>query len=398
VKKLYFFRPNLKNHFYLYYSWIQAASKADVDVTMFTVMSKKQKNMQLNSYHEVINLKGVKVLITPHHYFNSFYTFFYLLLNVLKYGKVSLIAKKVNLSPLDMIKKIVGKRFKYAIEIEGDAVSENEYLKKHPYKKGFYDNYLLAAANNIENIPKKINRADAVLVLSHAFKKVLLQRHLSLKPEKIKVISTGFIKGRFSYNSAKRNEYRDLLGIGNEPVFIYAGNLYYSWQNIKKTLALFLHYLTHIDNTAKFIILTHQSDQYIAREFIEYLGIPSESLILKEVPNSEICMYYNVADICLLLRGDDLMNQVASPGKIGEYAASGTPILTSSHIGDYSSLFEGQSLVKQVNDITDFVEMSVKIQELLKVTEKDKIALSHWSNEKLSSENNVASFIEAFNI
>lgn len=398
MKNLYFFRPNLKNHFYLYYSWVQAASNAGVDVTMFTVMSKRQKKMQLESYNEVINLTGVKVIITPHHYFNTCYAFLYLLLNVVKHGEVSLIAKKVNLSPLNLIKKVVGKRFRYVIEIEGDAVSENEYLNKHPYKSGFYDSYLCAAAKNIEDIPKKINQADGVLVLSHAFKEELLQRHLSLKPEQIKVISTGFIKGRFSYNNAKRNEYRDLLGIGSETVFIYAGNLYYSWQNIKKTLALFSHYLKHIDNTAKFIILTHQSDQYIAQEFIEHLSIPSESIILKEVLNSEICTYYNVADISILLRGDDLMNQVASPGKIGEYAASGTPILTSSFIGDYSSLFRCQSLVKQVNDISDVVDMSEKIQELLKVTEKDRIELSHWSNEQLSSENNVASFIEAFNI
>jgi glycosyltransferase involved in cell wall biosynthesis len=398
VKRLYFFRPNLKNHFYLYYSWIEAANKAGVDVTMFTVMSIKQKNIQLGYFNEVAQLNGVNIIVTPHERLNTIYTFFYLLISVVKYGQVSLIAKKVNLLPLNLIKKIVKKRFRYVIEIEGDAVSERDYLSKHPYKDGFYDDYLISAAKSIEGIPKRLMQADGVLVLSQGFKKVLLQRNPFLKPEQIQVISTGFIKGRFSYNEEKRSRFRDRLAIGNETVFIYAGNLYYSWQNMKKTLELFAYYLANIDNTAKFLILTHQSDQYIALGFIDELGISRESIILKEVPNSEIANYYNVADVCLLLRGNDFMNQVSSPGKIGEYAASGTPILTSSYIGDYSSLFKCQHLVEQVNDISDVAGMADKIQVLLTATADEKIILSNWSNEQLSSENNVASFIEAFNI
>jgi hypothetical protein len=398
MKKFYYFRPNLKNHFYLYYSWIDAAKNADVDVTMFTVMSKELKNQQLEYYKEVSQLPNVKVIVTPHERLNSIFTFIFLIFSVFKHGDVTLIAKKVNLLPLDAVKKIVNKRFRYILEIEGDAVSENDYLIKHPYKIFFYDNYLRSASKSIKNIQDKLMKADGLLVLSKGFKRVLLQRHSFLKPKNIQVISTGFVKGRFFYDEERRKEFRKLLSLGDETVFIYAGNLYYSWQNIKKTLTLFEYYLTNIDDTAKFIILTHKKDQPIAQGFIDELGLDSNSIIMKEVPNSEIGNYYNVADVSLLLRGNDLMNHVASPGKIGEYAASGIPILTSSYIGDYSNLFKHQRLVAQVNDISDVLHMTKEIKALLAATKEEKIAFSHWSNEELSSENNIKNFIKVFDI
>lgn len=398
MKRLYFFRPNLKNHFNLYYSWISAANKVGVDVTMFTVMSQKQKSVQEDYYNEVIQLENVKIIVTPHIYLNTLYTIFYLIINVVKNGDVVLIAKKVNFFPLNVVKKIFSQRFRYLVEIEGDAVSESQYLKTNIYKKDFYYDYLISEAKSIKKLPIVFSKADGVLVLSHSFKKLLLERHSFMKAEQIEVISTGFIKGRFSFNEDARNEYRNRLGIGNETLFVYAGNVYYSWQNIKKTLEFFAYYLDNIDDNAKFLILTHKSEQYIAQGFIDELSISYKSIILKEVANSEITNYYNAADVSLLLRDNDLMNRVASPGKIGEYAASGTPILTSTYIGDYSDIFKSQRLVSQVDDISNFKCMAGKVLVLLNVSKKEKVDLSCWSNDRLSSDSNIESFIRAFNI
>ena len=117
MKRLYFFRPNLKNHFYLYYSWVSAAKEKGVDVTMFTVMSRQQIKKQINEYKEVSKLDGVKVIKTPHTTLNMLYTAIYLFFNMLKYKKVALIAKKVELRPLRLTKFIFGKNFKYYIEV-----------------------------------------------------------------------------------------------------------------------------------------------------------------------------------------------------------------------------------------------------------------------------------------
>ena len=40
--------------------------------------------------------------------------------------------------------------------------------------------------------------------------------------------------------------------------------------------------------------------------------------------------------------------------------------------------------------------MARKVQVLLEATDKDKTAFSNWSNDRLSSQSNVASFIKAF--
>ncbi|MFP3352919.1 glycosyltransferase [Pseudoalteromonas sp. SIMBA_153] len=375
---------------------MSAAKEKGVDVTMFTVMSRQQIKKQINEYKEVSKLDGVKVIETPHTTLNMLYTAIYLFFNMLKYKKVALIAKKVELRPLRLTKFIFGKNFKYYIEVEGDGLSEYNYLQRNPYKNGFYDDYLFSAKASIDSFAEKIKGADGLLVLSKAFKEVLLKRHSFLKAEKVQVTSTGFVKGRLTFSAKNRQAFRNKLCIKNEHVFVYAGNVYYSWQNIKNTLCFFKYYLENVTSNAKFIILTHKSDQFIVKGFMSKLSLPDEKIVLKEVPNSEVVNYYNAADICVLLRDNDLMNEVASPGKIGEYAASGTPILTSSYIGDYAQLFQSQDLVAQVDDVRDFALMARKVQVLLEATDKEKTAFSNWSNDRLSSQNNVNSFIKAF--
>lgn len=363
---------------------------------MFTVMSAGQKKQQLDEFNEVTKLDGVEIIVTPHVRLNMLFAVFFIFMNILRHKKVSMIAKKVDLRPLVLVKKVFKQRFRYFIEVEGDAYSECIYLQQHPYKDGFYDRYLKSAKANIDGFAGEAKSADGLLVLSEAFKNVLLERHSFLTEDKIQVTSTGFVKDRFIFNAQNRLSIRNKLGIVDEPVFVYAGNVYYSWQNIKQTLRFFYFYLKNINESSKFIILTHSSDQGIVTEFISEIGIPPNSIIIKEVPNSEIVDYYNAADICLLLRENHLMCRLASPGKIGEYAASGTPILTSSYIGDYSTLLTGQELVAQIDNISDFECMVNQVKKLLKVTEEEKLAFSRWSNKRLSSQSNIKSFIKTF--
>jgi hypothetical protein len=56
------------------------------------------------------------------------------------------------------------------------------------------------------------------------------------------------------------------------------------------------------------------------------------------VPHEEVAGYLAAADVGLLLREPCAVNEVASPVKFGEYLASGTPVILSEGIGDYSNL------------------------------------------------------------
>ncbi|MFP3398546.1 hypothetical protein SB749_19680, partial [Brevibacterium sp. SIMBA_078] len=86
--------------------------------------------------------------------------------------------------------------------------------------------------------------------------------------------STGFVKGRLTFSAKNRQAFRNKLCIKNEHVFVYAGNVYYSWQNIKNTLCFFKYYLENVTSNAKFIILTHKSDQFIVKGFMSKLSLP----------------------------------------------------------------------------------------------------------------------------
>ena len=66
--------------------------------------------------------------------------------------------------------------------------------------------------------------------------------------------------------------------------------------------------------------------------------------MLSPVNRSTCPEYLAAADLGLLLRDQTTLNRVASPVKFGEYLASGTPVIMTPQIGDFSSLVARKGL------------------------------------------------------
>jgi glycosyltransferase involved in cell wall biosynthesis len=66
--------------------------------------------------------------------------------------------------------------------------------------------------------------------------------------------------------------------------------------------------------------------------------IPENRTRVLSVLHNEVPDYLAAADCGFLLRASSQVNRVASPVKFGEYLASGTPVIMSNGIGDYSEL------------------------------------------------------------
>jgi hypothetical protein len=97
-----------------------------------------------------------------------------------------------------------------------------------------------------------------------------------------------------------------------------------------------------IEPRAYFLAITTQPDGM--RRVIRHAGLRPEDAMVVSVPHDEVASYLTAADVGLLLREKSPVNEVASPVKFGEYLASGTPVIMSDGIGDYSALTRRERL------------------------------------------------------
>ena len=396
MHKLYYFRPNLKEHFPLYYSWIEASRLAGVDVKMFTILTPTLRRKYEAEYNKIALLPNVSILTAWHKFLVPIILFLYLARYVIASGGAVVVCKKVNVSMVLLYKYFLLGRLRVVVELEGDAKTERDFLIENFYKESFYIQYIKNLDKQIYEQKKILKRIDRVLVHSTAFREELLKRSPFLSPSQVHAIATGFVEGRFRFDIRERNAQRKKLGIGQRKVFIYVGNAEYSWQNLKKTFKFFKHYYEVVDRSSFFIVITMEADQPILKEFATELSIDDCCWMMESVPNEEVGLYLYAADVGLLFRPNHPMCEFGSPGKLGEYAAAGLPILTSSFIGDYRDKFRDEHCVRLFEDLNDFELLSTHASELLKLTTSDRNHFSDSSNKKFSSRALVDDFLKTY--
>ena len=137
-------------------------------------------------------------------------------------------------------------------------------------------------------------------------------------------------------DSAQREALRKQHGLQGRFVFCYLGSLQ-PYQLPEEMCLLFRNAMTY-EPDAFFFAITHASAELsrIARS----VGIPPDRFRVVSARHSDTNLLVQLADVGLLLRDDSLVNRVSSPTKFGEYCMAGVPTITTSHVGDISTIVE----------------------------------------------------------
>jgi len=382
TKYTYFFRGDLTSHVDIYKSWSDVA-KNEIDISMVTILGYKTFKKQKKLVEHYRN-KGLKIFIVPsytQHFFSLLYFFYLCITN----DKVVVHLRKQSPKPFDMLKKIFTKKLKYIIEIEGDFESEIDYLsqKKNQHKAGFYDNVIKGMKKSAKILEEQILRADGVFVVTNELKELFVKRYFKDQIEnKIDVIPTGFDTKKFYPDDVLREEYRKKYKLEDKFVMIYSGNVLYSWQNLKRSIDVFKFLKEKMYPNMYFIMLVRKQDHPIANEFIRKVELSHNEYLLINVSHDEVNGFLNVADLGILLRENNILNKVASPGKLGEYLSAGLNVLTTKHIGNYSKKMQEDNIGVLIDDIYDNNEILEKVSNSESSISKEE--LSKWASNNFS--------------
>lgn len=209
-------------------------------------------------------------------------------------------------------------------------------------------NWRVAIIRKLEKM--EIMKADRLACVSNNLKQYIYNQY---GRQDITVIPSCFDASKLYFDAQSRREIRTKYRLNNQSILLcYSGGLA-KWQRINDMLRL-VEMLTVSNNNINILFLTQEAKKLDA--LLRETSISPERFYIESCSSYEIYRYLSAADMGLILRDDIIVNNVASPIKIGEYLACGLPLIMTKGIGDFSQIIPAVGLGVILNETTDMVE------------------------------------------
>lgn len=196
--------------------------------------------------------------------------------------------------------------------------------------------------------------------------------HFQVDREKIDVVWNHLPVDRYENAYHERASVRESLGLMDDLVVGYCGSIY-DRQRVDQGLRLF-KMIRRIVSSAHLLAVTQQESRM--RALAQNAGIPADAITTCRVPYADTPGYLAAFDLGLITTGlfetpTVLANRVCCPVKFGEYLASGTPVIMSEGIGDYSELTRRENVGLVIDPKTDKQELVRQLSQFLESYQSD---------------------------
>lgn len=176
--------------------------------------------------------------------------------------------------------------------------------------------------------------ADGFVVLTEKAREILFPEVRDGKSEKrpVEVIPCCVDFDRFAAVPAEtRSRIRSELGVDNRTVIVYVGTLggCYLTEQIGQFLSL-----AHRRNPQTFSLILTQSNSEAIREQLRASGVSDQDVLIRSAQPTEIPGFLQAADLAISFVKPCFSKLSMSPTKLGEYLASGLPVICNPGIGD----------------------------------------------------------------
>lgn len=209
-------------------------------------------------------------------------------------------------------------------DCRGDSISEIKHAlsnKNFIYK--FYATlYIIPFFKFL--LLKNLKKSNHIIFVSEFLKDILFK--IKKPSYNFDVIPCLVNEKLFFYNNFLRTKMRNKYNIrSNQKVFIYSGSMV-SYQSFGDQIEFYKNILSN-DSNILFVLTSHIE---IAKSFFNQFN--NKNIFIKTVNFNKMNDYYNLADFAILLRDNNLLNQVASPTKFGEYCLSGLHVIMNKNV------------------------------------------------------------------
>lgn len=165
---------------------------------------------------------------------------------------------------------------------------------------------------------------------------------------------------KFYFDAEARQKIRRQCGFANEEkVICYSGGVY-KWQKVSNIIDVCLG-VSNIGENFKFLFLSQQDEKL--KQMLQEKKMPLRRYVVKSCMPHEVPQYLSAADVGIIMRDNILMNNVASPIKIGEYLGCGLAVILTDGIGDYSEMIAKAGVGCVLDDNRDLAQQIVDFIE-----------------------------------
>ena len=256
------------------------------------------------------------------------------------------------------VKKVVVKNNHNNVKIITDVrgASYEEILLYSKIKQPLLQFKLFQLKKNLKSLNKN---SDYISCVSTKLKDYVIEKS---KFDKEKIYINHCIAGDdFKYSIITREKYRKILNLEEKDVlFLFITSGSGSWQNTEEIINLIISKGYKILNLSPNVV-------------------KHENVINLFVPYSEVSNYLNAADIGIVWRNDDVVNNVAAPIKFSEYVCSGLPVIANNGVDLINVYIEETGFGVTTNSI-NLLDINV-IDKLLSMDRKE---ISHYGHQIFS--------------
>ncbi len=293
------------------------------------ILSSEKKGRHLNE-KEILRLKRKYPNITFYSFYekrskifpnwlpNIFLTI-YKTRKIIKINHIDIIhCRSLSPSIIGLLFKMISKR-RLKLLYDNRGVRIEEEIKIGHWKRKGIKVYLFSWLEK-----KIIQSADIIVVVSEQFKSYMINQYYKNNIDIDKII---IIPNRTKIDHKMNLEFKRNF---KTPICVYSGSAAI-WQSLKEIKAIIVEAIK-IYNQIKFQILTYHPAQF--ENIFSNDPHLKEFVCIKQINHEEVYAELINCNFSLLIRENDLINNVASPLKFAEYLAAGLPILISEGVGD----------------------------------------------------------------
>ena len=235
---------------------------------------------------------------------------------------------------------------KIKIIYDNRGVYIDEMIEKNKWRKnGLKEKFFRLSENFLERY------CDRIVVVSNNFKSHLLSKHKVNISSKISVISNRTLVDMDIDLTQK---------CSSKIILVYSGS-YAIWQNSSELKKLFIEALNIFDEVM-FKIISYEQDKFQNLFSVESKLLHKINIV--SAKPTKVKEYLSKCNCGILLRKNNLINNVSSPLKFAEYLAARLPVLLSEGVGDTENIIKKYNVGVIVKD-NNYIVALKELRELL---------------------------------